>query len=268
MLRCAVGVNAMAKISGRSKLAGALLALSALAAEDAARADELLVAAAASLANAFREVGRSFEAAHPGTSVAFDFAASDLLVAQIARGAPVDVLAAADEDAMNRAERTRLLAPGTRRDFASNRLVLIVPARGRRLAALDELRGAGVRRIAIGSPKTVPAGRYAMAALESAQLAEPLAGKLVFAANVRQALDYVARGEAEAGFVYATDAALMPDRVTAALDVATPKPIRYPVAAIAASRAPARAREFVEFLSGEAARQTLVRNGFAMPVPP
>src|SRR5207253_7973538 len=85
---------------------------------------EMLVSAAASLTDAFREIGRAFETTHPGTKVAFNFAASDLLLAQIIHGAPADVLAAADEITMDRAEQAGVLRAGTRQDFAANRLVI------------------------------------------------------------------------------------------------------------------------------------------------
>jgi molybdate transport system substrate-binding protein len=249
--------------AARSVLAAAALAFTA-----AAAAGEILVSAAASLTDAFREIGKAFEAADAGHAVVFNFAASDILLTQIAKGAPADVVASADEATMDRADRGRLLLAGTRRDFASNRLALIVPAKGTPLARLDDVASAAVTRIALGSPQTVPAGRYAKEALEQARLWPRVAGRLVFAANVRQALDYVARGEAEAGFVYVTDAAILRDRVRIVAEVATPTPIRYPVAVVAGSREPAQARRFVDFLATPAAQQVLARHGFGPPAPP
>ena len=230
-----------------------------------AQAQELVVSAAASLTNAFRDIGRQFEAAHPGGPVVFNFAASDVLLAQIAKGAPADVFASADQDAMNRAEREGLIERATRRDFAANQLVLVVPFADAPVADLAALGLPRFKRIALGSPQTVPAGRYAKEALERGGLWATLEPKLVFAQNVRQALDYVARAEAEAGFVYATDAAILPDKVKVALDVATATPVRYPVAVVTASRQADRARAFVAYLVSAPARQTLVRYGFRAP---
>jgi molybdate transport system substrate-binding protein len=237
----------------------------AFATASSAYAAELLVSAAASLTNAFRDIGKVFEAEHGGSRVNFNFAATDVLLAQISRGAPADVFAAADEDTMDRAEREGLLLPGTRRDFAGNRLVLIVPAGRQPISSLGELTTSRFGRIAMGSPRTVPAGRYAKVALDRAQLWDRIEPRCVFALNVRQVLDYVAREEADAGFVYATDAALMSDKVKIALEVPTPMPVRYPVAVVRGSRYAGEARAFVDLLGSEAGRKNLASYGFAPP---
>ena len=241
-----------------------VLAVSLLTAT-AAKGAEIVVSAAASLTDAFRDIGRTFEAAHAGTTVTFNFAATDVLLAQIRKGAPADVFAAADEASMNRAERDGLLSNASRRDFAANRLVLIVPSGAAGVAKLDELAQPRFGRIAIGSPQTVPAGRYAKGALDWAELWNKVEAKCVFALNVRQVLDYVARGEADAGFVYATDAAIMPGKVKIALDVQTVTPVRYPAAVVRTSRLPAEARAFVESLTAAPARKILATYGFGTP---
>ena len=229
----------------------------------AARAADLTVSAAASLTNAFRELGPAFEAQHAGTTVVFNFAASDALLAQIAKGAPVDVFASADQETMDRADRQRLLVAGSRRDFVGNALVMVTPADGSLgIAALADLRRPAVKRVAIGNPASVPAGRYAQAALEAARLWAAVETKVVTAQSVRQALDYVARGEVEAGFVYATDAAIMKSKVKVVAAVPTAVPITYPIAAIAGAPNPAAARSFLDFLATPAARVVLARHGF------
>src|SRR5437763_4874899 len=114
---------------------------------------ELLVSAAASLTNAFRDIGKLFEAEHGGGRITFNFAATDVLLAQISKGAPADVFAAADENTMDRAEREGLLLTGSRRDFAGNRLVLIVPAGRQNLSSLGELAAPRFGRITMGSPR-------------------------------------------------------------------------------------------------------------------
>jgi molybdate transport system substrate-binding protein len=230
-----------------------------------ASAAELLVSAAASLTNAFRDIGKAFEAGNSGSRVIFNFAATDVLLAQISKGAPADVFAAADEDTMDRAEREGLLLAGSRRDFAGNRLVLIVPAGRQPIASLGELALPRFGRIAMGSPRTVPAGRYAKAALDRAQLWDRIEPRCVFALNVRQVLDYVAREEVDAGFVYATDAAVMSDKVKIALDVPTQTPVRYPVAVVRRSRYAGEARAFVNLLGTEEARKILASYGFVAP---
>jgi molybdate transport system substrate-binding protein len=245
-----------------STAVGALLAGCALLAQAA----DLTVSAAASLSNALRELAPAFEARHPGTKLLLNFAASDALLAQIAKGAPVDVFAAADQESMDRAEAQGLLAKGSRRNFASNTLVLVTPSQGGlALQTLADLRQPAVRRIALGKPEGVPAGRYAKAALQAAQLWEALEPKAVYAQNVRQALDYVARGEVEAGLVYASDALAQKDKVQARFGVATPAPISYPAAAIAGSAKAEAAGQFLAYLLSPAGQAVLARHGFLAP---
>ncbi|CAM3639250.1 molybdate ABC transporter substrate-binding protein [Roseateles saccharophilus] len=243
-----------------------LLALSLAALPLLACAQQLTVSAAASLTDAFKEIGPRFEAGRPGASLRFNFAASGVLLQQIVQGAPVDVFASADQETMNRGAAQKLVAADTRRDFASNTLVLIAPAHGGPgVAALADLGRAEVRRIAVGKPASVPVGRYTQQALEGAQLWAGLAPKLVFAENVRQVLDYVSRGEVEAGFVYRTDAELLKDRVRIALTVGGHTPVTYPVAVIADSKQAALARDFVAFLGSAEAQAILAKYGFGRP---
>ena len=232
----------------------------------ACTAADLTVSAAASLTNAFRALAPGFEAQNPGTTVQFNFAASDPLLAQIAKGAPVDVFASADQETMDRAAGQKLLLPDSRRNFVANTLVLITPvdsALG--IASLADLRQAGIKRIALGKPEGVPAGRYAKAALEAAGLWSALTDKAIYAQNVRQALDYVARAEVDAGFVYETDALLQKDKVRIVVKVETETPIRYPVAALAASANPDESLKFIRYLETPAAQAVFARFGFRRP---
>jgi molybdate transport system substrate-binding protein len=229
-----------------------------------AGAQQLTVSAAASLTDAFKEIGTRFQAAKPGATVRFNFAASGVLLQQIAQGAPVDVFASADQETMNRGTAQKLFAADTRRDFAANELVLVTPPGGA-VKALRDLAQPGVKRIAVGKPASVPVGRYTQQALEVAQLWAGLQPKLVFADNVRQVLDYVSRGEVEAGFVYRTDATLLKDKVRIAMRVGGHTPVTYPVAVVADSRQAALARDFVAFLSGADAQAILARHGFGTP---
>jgi len=238
----------------------------ALAQPLAAQAQQqLTISAAASLGEAFREIGKGFEAAHLGVSLRFNFAASGVLVQQLGQGAPVDVLACADQDSMDRAQSQQLIAPATRRDFTANSLVLIAATDAPALKSLVDLQQPGVQRIAIGKPASVPAGRYATQALQAAKLWEPLSPKLVQADSVRQALDYVARGEAQAGFVYRSDALLMPDKARIVLTVEGHDPVRYPAAVVRDSKQQALAGEFVAHLQSAEAQKILQAKGFAKP---
>lgn len=231
-----------------------------------AAAAEVTVSAAASLTNAFRELSQSFEAAYPGDKVLLNFAASDALVQQIAKGAPVDVLASADQDAMDKAEAQQLLAHGTRKNFASNSLVLVVPASSTLpIKSLADLKLPAVAKITMGNPAGVPIGRYSKEALEKAGLWAAVEPKLVFGASVRQSLDYVARGEVDAGFVYVTDAGAQKDKVKVALPVPSAEPVTYPIAATRTAPNAALARKFLAYVHAPAGQAILAKYGFGKP---
>ena len=250
-----------------SRLACTLMLGAAAFATAAARADDLTVSAAASLTNAFTDIAKAYETQHPGTHVNLNFGASDVLLKQIEQGAPADVFASADEATMDRAVSAGRIDAASRRDFAANTLVLIAPAGGTAPAKLGDLAQGAYQHIAIGNPDSVPAGRYAKQALVEAKLWDALQPKFVQAQNVRQALDYVARGEAEAGFVYATDAASQASKVKVALTVPTATPVHYPAAAVGSCKQKPAACDFVQFLSAPASRATLAKYGFS-PVSP
>lgn len=231
-----------------------------------AHATDLVVSAAASLTNAFRDIAPAFEAQHPGTRVQLNFGASGALLQQIAKGAPADVFASADQETMNQAERQGLLQKGARRNFVSNALVVIVPAGSQASPkALNDLLEPQYKRIAIGVPASVPVGRYTRGVLEKAGIWAPIEARMIGAQSVRQALDYVARAEVDAGFVYATDAAIMTDKVRVALAIPTDTPILYPIAAIAASANGELARKFVDFVASPPAQAVLAKYGFGRP---
>ena len=246
------------------RLSIALLAPFALAAQ--LHAQELTVSAAASLTNAFQAIGQAFEKAHPGSKITFNFAASGPLLAQIQQGAPVDVFASADQETMNRAATAKLLADGTRADFAHNTLVVIVPSSAAKTPqALPDLAGADFKRIATGTPATVPVGRYTMEAVQKAGLTDALQPRWIFGESVRQVLNYVARGEVDAGFVYRTDALIERDKTRIAFTAPTTTPVSYPIAAIAASKNAEGAQQFIRFVRSPAGGEILERFGFSKP---
>lgn len=243
-----------------------LTLLCAWLAAGTACAGDITVSAAASLTNAFQDIGREFEAANPGNKVLFNFGASGQLVQQIVRGAPVDAFAAADQESMDRAEKQGAVERSTRFNFTRNILVLVVPADSTvAIANLGDLNATAIGRIAIGNPDSVPAGKYTKLALDKAGLWDALKGRMVNTQNVRQALDYVARGEADAGFVYATDALVMPARVKVAARIELPAEILYPVAAIRGGGNQKGGIQFVAFLKTETAQRILARYGFLKP---
>lgn len=229
-------------------------------------AQELMVSAAASLTNAFKELAPLFEAKHPGSKVLLNFAASDALVQQVAKGAPVDVLACADQESMDKAETQKLLTAGSRQNFAANSLVLIVPTDSALpLRTVADLAQASVTRIAMGNPASVPAGRYAQQALEQGKLWSAVQPKAIYALSVRQSLDYVARGEVDAGFVYNTDAAIQKNKVRVVSTVPSTVAITYPAAVIASSKNAALAQQFINFTLSSAGQAVLGQYGFMKP---
>jgi molybdate transport system substrate-binding protein len=231
-----------------------------------AGAAEITVSAAASLKEAFTEMGRAFESANPAHKVLFNFAASGQLLQQIAQGAPVDVFASADEETMDKAARQGLVNSASRTSFARNQLVVVVPAvSSPPYARLTDLARPEVKRIAIGNPESVPAGRYAKEVLETARLWADLQPKIVNAQNVRQVLDYVARDEVDAGFVYATDAALAVNRVRVVERPATAVTILYPIAVVSGAANAELAAAFVRFVRGESGQRILAGFGFLRP---
>jgi molybdate transport system substrate-binding protein len=127
---------------------------------------------------------------------------------------------------------------------------------------VKDLSESKIARIAMGNPETVPAGRYAQEVLSKAGLWEALKPKCIFAENVRQALDYVTRGEVDAGFVFATDAAVSKDKVQIAAVAEGHQPIRYPVAAIAGTKKRYLSQKFIDFLLGGEGQAILSRYGF------
>lgn len=240
--------------------------LSIVVVSTVAKAADVTVSAASSLTNAFQDIGRAFEAANPDTRVLFNFGASGSLVQQITRGAPVDVFAAADQDSMNKAQSGGAIDRDTRFNFVRNQLVIAVPFESSlAMGNVADVAKPEVQRIAIGNPDSVPAGRYAKQALEKAGLWESVKPRIINTVNVRQALDYVSRGEVEAGFVYLTDAMIMPKRVKVAVRVEVGEPILYPVAAVRGGGNYAAGKKFVEFLRSDKAQSILATYGFEKP---
>lgn len=229
---------------------------------------ELLVSAAASLADALPEVGRAWEAAG-GEKVTFNFAASSALVSQIAAGAPVDLIFTADQATMDRLAAGGLLLDGTRRDLLANRLAVVVPRDcSMNLARAEDLARPEIGRLALADPSAVPAGRYALRWLEARGVWAALESRVVPTLNVRAALSTVAAGEADAGVVYATDVTANPGVELAFLvpDGEGPR-IEYPAAVVSGARRSAAARRLLEYFSSPAAQTIFARFGFRAPSP-
>lgn len=224
----------------------------------------LTVSAAISLKNAFEEIGRLYEAKQ-GAKVTFNFGASGDLTKQIAGGAPVDVFASAAQKDMDEADNQGFIVSGTRGDIAANTVVLIIPSGAKTaVKSFEGLVEADMKKIAIGNPKTVPAGRYAEEVFNYYKLLPVIKDRLIFTENVRQVLDYVARGEVDAGVVYATDAAA---RTKEAIIVATApevshKPVIYPIAVVKGAKSETLAKAFISLVLSPEGQKVLQKYGF------
>ncbi|MCG3130737.1 MAG: Molybdate-binding protein ModA [Phycisphaerae bacterium] len=235
----------------------------------------LTVFAAASTTDVLHEAGTRFEA-RSGSNVVFSFDASSNLARQIKAGAPADVFLSADEKWMDDVEAAGMIEAATRRDLLGNRLVLVAPVgqsfEARMSADFDfAAKCPQVKRIAVGDPTHVPAGRYAREALESLGWWKGVEERLIPAQDVRAALRLVELGEADAGIVYATDApASQRVVVIAAFPPETHAKIRYPVARC--KNAGPAAAEFLRFLASGEMNEVFEAAGFerigAEPVGP
>jgi molybdate transport system substrate-binding protein len=225
---------------------------------------QIVVSAAISLKEAFNEIGRLYQE-RTGNKVTFSFAASGELEKQIEAGAPVDVFASAGEKEMDQLQAKQLVDPATRADFARNTLVLVVPAGSKvEVHSFTDLDQPGVQRIAIGNPKTVPAGQYSRELLRNIRLWPKIESRLVLAENVRQVLDYVVRGEVEAGVVYATDVRIAGGKavVVARAPDQSYGPVLYPIAVVKDSTNAQAAKEFVNLVRGIEGIRILEKHGF------
>ena len=246
----------------------AVLVLLALRLPAVAQAQEMTLSVAISMKEAVETLGRQFMQGRPGVTLRYNFGASGELSKQIEAGAPVDLFISAAQRQMDELEQKSLINAASRRVFARNVLTVIKPAG----STLDiskpaDLVGPKVQRIVIGNPKTVPVGQYAEESLRALGLWVRLQPKLVFSENVRQALDYVARGEVDAGFVYTTDAATRTQQVKEAFRPAedTYRPVLYPAAVVVGAKQAAIAQAYLDLLTSREGQTVLGRLGFLPP---
>lgn len=229
---------------------------------DAQQQVELTISAAASLTDALNELKTSYEGEHSNAKLNFNFGASGALQRQIEQGAPADVFISASASNMKALVEKSLVKDS--KTLLENDLVLVVPAKdGVEIKTLDDLKGDAIKKIAIGIPDSVPAGKYTKEALTNQQLWDELEPKLVQAKDVRQVLQYVATGNADAGFVYKTDALSTTDTsISLTVDSKLHSPITYPLGIVAATSHEEDARQFYDYLQTEPALQVLEKYGF------
>ena len=225
---------------------------------------EVYIVAAASMTDAVKEIGTSYEKQHPDVKLMYSFGSSGALQTQIEQGAPADVFISAAQKQMNALDEKGLIDKNTRKDLLENKVVLIVPKDSNlRLDSFADLGTDKVQKIALGEPKAVPVGQYSEEIFKSFNIADAVQPKAVYGSDVRQVLGWVETGEVDCGIVYATDAAIS-DKVKVLMTAPddSHKPVIYPVAMVNSSKNPDVAKDFINFLSQDAQKSVLEKYGF------
>lgn len=226
---------------------------------------DLTVSAAVSLREAFDEIG-ALHKSKTGQTVSFNFGSSGALQQQIETGAPVDVFASAGAKQMDELAKKDLIELASRYNFARNTLILIAPVDSKfKITAFDDLSKTEIQKIAVGNSQTVPAGQYTAELFEKMNLKKTVQAKLIFAEDVRQVLDYVVRGETDAGIVYTTDAHSVKKeiRVVAVASENAHAPILYPIAIVKDSQQKQSAQDFINLVLSDEGKAILQKFEFA-----
>jgi len=223
---------------------------------------EIIVSAAASLKNSLDEIEKNYEAANAGINLTITYGASGTLQKQIEQGAPADLFISAGKSQMDALEKGNLLAAGTRKDLLGNALVLVTGKDNTKIKSFQDLAKAG--KVSIGTPESVPAGKYAQEALTKMKLWDSIPkDNIVYAKDVTQVLTYAETGNVEAGIVYKSDAAGSDKvKVVATAPADSHSPIVYPAAVIAASKNQDEAKAFLAYLSSAPAKAVFEKYGF------
>jgi molybdate transport system substrate-binding protein len=230
-----------------------------------ARADEILVSAAASLTDVLKEMAGGYQSKSKQT-VRFNFGPSSGLARQIEEGAPADLFFSADLSQMEKLDKSGRLEPGTRKNLLSNQLVIIVPADSKlALSSPKDLLKSEVKRIALAEPSSVPVGVYSKKYLSDEGLWTNVEAKVVPVQDVRATLASVESGNVEAGFVYKTDAAVS-KKVKIIYEVPIEKgpKITYPVAIVRESKHKEAARDFLYYVQTPAGKGLFRKYGFVV----
>ncbi|GBE00464.1 molybdate-binding periplasmic protein precursor [bacterium BMS3Abin07] len=228
--------------------------------------DELSISAAMSLKMPFEEIEKLFEEHHPDVDVLLNFNSSGKLRQQIEAGAPVDIFASASVKEMRRLLDKRMIAVGTMRILAGNEIVVIVPGdSGFDPGSFSDLKDESIKRIVIGNPDTTPVGMYSKEVLQSTGVWDAVKDRIVFAEHARQVLDYVARGEVDAGLAYSTDAMLGRRDVKVVIKKAprgSHREIKYPIGVVKGVNNREAADAFIAAVFSKEGRDILRKYGF------
>ena len=226
----------------------------------------LNVSAAASLSNVLKAINVLYTQANPNVTISANFASSGTLQQQIENGAPADVFLSAATAQMDNLQKENLLINNTRKNLLYNNLVMIVPnGNTLGLTSFNDLTLAKVTKIAVGDPKSVPAGTYAQAAFDELGITTKIQSKLILGANVTQVLTYVAGGNVDAGLVYSTDALSSNQvKVVAQAPADINAQIVYPAAILLACKNMVAAQAYLDFLFTDQAKALFIQYGFTM----
>jgi molybdate transport system substrate-binding protein len=250
----------------KKKLVTAALAMAlALDFPGVARAEEILVSAAASLTDVLKEIGSGYQSKSKHT-VKFNFGSSSGLARQIDEGARADLFFSADLPQMEKLDKSGRLEPGTRKNLLSNQLVIIVPVDSKlTIVSPKDLLKADIKRIALAEPSSVPVGAYSSKYLTDEGLWDQVKPKVVPVQDVRATLASVESGNVEAGFVYKTDAAVS-KKVKIVYEVPIDKgpKITYPVAIVKESKRKDVARDFLDYVQTSSAKELFEKYGFVV----
>ncbi|OMF38442.1 molybdate ABC transporter substrate-binding protein [Paenibacillus sp. FSL H8-0548] len=227
---------------------------------------EITISAAASMTDALTEIQKTYESNNPTVKLSFNFGASGALQQQIEQGAPADLFLSAAVKNMTALVDKQLIDESQQINLLKNELVVVVATdASTSIQKIEDLTKAEVKTVAIGIPESVPAGSYAKEALTSVKLWDVLQPKSVQGKDVRQVLQYVETGNAEAGFVYKTDA-LTTDKVKIGftVDPAAYKTIQYPIGIVKATKHAKEAEDFYKYLQSQEALDVFVKYGFSV----
>jgi molybdate transport system substrate-binding protein len=233
--------------------------------EVAAKRIELIVSAAASLQDSLELLQTQYEASHPNIDLIFNYGSSGTLEQQIEQGAPVDVFLSAGQKQMDGLISKQFIDKS--QTILKNELVVVVASGSKKdWSNIQSLTSDKISKIAIGQPETVPAGLYAQQALKTLGLWDSIQKKLVYAKDVQQVLNYVETGNADAGFVYLTDAQHSTKSViTEYLDSDTHQLIVYPAGILNNSKHPEEALAFYNYMTSKEAQSIFTGFGFKVP---
>jgi molybdate transport system substrate-binding protein len=228
-------------------------------------ADEILLAAAASLTDVLRDIGKAYQSKSKH-KILLTLGPSNFLARQIDEGAPADMFFSADLAQMELLERNGRLEPGTRKNLLSNQLVIVVPADSRlAIASPRDLLKPEIKKVALADPAAVPVGVYSSKYLADEGLWDKVKPKVIPVLDVRATLAAVESGNVEAGIVYKTDAAISP-KVKTAFEVPIDKgpKITYPVAIVKDSKKKEAARDFLNYASSPPGKAAFRKYGFVV----